>query len=174
MISRNVGRRSYVHRTTALQPATSPSRSKAGVAYKRSLAALALLTVGPIEWWSDMSSTDDPGADLEGSGSASQLPGGQVHTQLIEALVLLLIEKGVLTRNDALSIIQTVAQVTQGEAVEGRRPGAQTQAALQMLQRMYVSFEALGDRLGIVGDAHNVHQLRPPIYGDRLEFPQDD
>lgn len=122
-----------------------------------------------------MSSADGPGADPEGLGQASEAAGEQVHTQLVEALVLLLIEKGVLTKNDALSIVRTVAQVQRGAAVEDRKSGARTQATLRMLQRMYASFEALADRSGaLLAGGENVHQLRPPIYGDRPEFPRDD
>ena len=122
-----------------------------------------------------MSSADDDGPDPHGSGAAAGLPGERVYSQLVEALLLLLIEKGVLTRNDALSIVQTVAQVKQGEAVEGSEPAAQTRAALHMLERLYASFEALADRPGVaLADLENVHQLRPPIYGSRPEFPRDD
>lgn len=122
-----------------------------------------------------MSSVDGPGADPEGLGQASEVAGEQVHTELVEALVLLLIEKGVLTKNDALSIVQTVAQVQRGKAVEDREPGAPTQAAIQMLRRMFTSFEALADGYGVLlASGENVHQLRPPIYGDRPEFPLDD
>ena len=122
-----------------------------------------------------MPSADGPGADPEGSGQASELPGGQVHIQLVEALVLVLIEKGVLTKNDALSIVQTVAQVQRGAAVEDRSSGARTQAAIQMLQRMYGSLETLAERPGArQASWENVHQLRPPIHGDQPEFPRDD
>jgi hypothetical protein len=121
-----------------------------------------------------MSLSDDPGA--EGPGVAGEHPDGQVYSQLVEALILLLIEKGVLTRNDALSVVQTVAQVRRGAAVEGGEAGAQARAAFEMLQRLYLSFEALPDRHGaLVADGENVHRLRPPIYGDdRPEFPSDD
>lgn len=122
-----------------------------------------------------MSSADGPGADPEGLGQASEVAGGQIHTQLLEALVLILIEKGVLTKNDALSIVQTVAQVQQGAAVEDRKSGAQAQATVRMLERMYASFEALAELPGLLlASGENVHQLRPPIYGDRPEFPRDD
>lgn len=122
-----------------------------------------------------MSTIDDPGPDFDGSAPTCQPDGGQVHAQLVEALILLLIEKGVLTRNDALSVVQTVAQVQGGLADEGGEPGTQAQAALLMLHRMYVSFEALADGPGaVLAAGENVHQLRPPIYGDRPEFPFDD
>lgn len=120
-------------------------------------------------------SADGPGADPNGLGRASDSPDEQVHSQLVEALVHLLIEKGVLTRNDALSIVQTVADVQSGKAVEDTDAGSQTQAAITMLKRLYSSFEALADRTGtVVADADNVHQLRPPIYGDPPEFPRDE
>jgi hypothetical protein len=122
-----------------------------------------------------MSLADDP-PDPEGPGAPGELPGGQVHSQLVEALILLLIEKGVMTRNDALSVVQTVAQVQRGGIVENGDFAAQAGPALEMLQRMYVSFEALSDRHGIaLADGENVHRLRPPIYGDdRPEFPSED
>lgn len=86
--------------------------------------------------------------------------------------MLLLIEKGVLTKNDALSIIRTVAQVQQGAAVEGRE--AQAPAALRMLRRMFTSFETIADGSGmLLASGENIHQLRPPIYDERPEFPQD-
>ena len=89
--------------------------------------------------------------------------------------MLLLIEKGVVTRSDALSIVQTVAQVQKGSAIPGEEPDARTLAGLRMLRRMYASFEALADGPGAVSaNGENVIQLRPPIYGDRPEFPSDD
>ena len=122
-----------------------------------------------------MPSADGPGAAPEGSGQANPFPGEQVPTQLVEALMLLLIEKGVLTRNDALSIVQTVAQVQRGRSLEGMEPEGQTPAAVDMLKRMYASFEALVDGAAApLPGGENIVQLRPPIYGDRAEFPTDD
>ncbi len=121
-----------------------------------------------------MSSTDGPGADPKGSGQTSDAAGDQVQTQLVEALMLLLIEKGVLTRNDALSVIQTVAQVQQGKALESTDFSARALATIPLLRRMYGSFEALADGPGLaLGGSHNVRQLRPPIHGDLPEFPRD-
>ena len=122
-----------------------------------------------------MSPADGAGADPEGSIQASGLPAEEVHNQLVEALVLLLIEKGVLTRNDALSIVQTVTQVQRGTAVDDGNSAARTRAAIQMLGRMYRSFEALADH-SVARHANwdNVRSLRPPIHGDRPEFPGDD
>ena len=124
-----------------------------------------------------MFSADSPGAEPEGSGQASEKASEQVHTQLVEALLFLLIEKGVLTQNDALSIVGTVAQVQRGTAVEATDPKTQAQAkaAVRMLHRMYISFEALAVSSGArAAGGENVHQLRPPIYDARLEFPGDD
>jgi hypothetical protein len=121
-----------------------------------------------------MSLADNPGADPNGSGQANELPD-EVHTQLVEALVHLLIEKGVLTKNDALSIVQTVVQVQRGAAIEGRHSDARTEATLQMLKRMYRSFQAVKESPGLrQASFDNVLQLRPPIHGDRPEFPGDD
>jgi hypothetical protein len=116
---------------------------------------------------------DDPDAGLE--GQASEAPDGQVHSQLVEALILVLIEKGILTQNDALSIVQTVAQVQRGNVVDGSTPAPETRAALGLLQRLYQSFDAIEDRAAaLLAEGENVHQLRPPIYGDRPKFPRDD
>ena len=121
-----------------------------------------------------MSSADNPGPEPKGAGQANELPG-DVHTQLVEALIHLLIEKGVLTRNDALSVVQTVVQVQQGSAVEGSDSEAQTEATVQMLKRMYRSFEAVKESPGRQpASFDNVLQLRPPVHGDRPEFPRDD
>ena len=119
-----------------------------------------------------MPSFDGPGAAPKGLGGEGA--DEQVSTQLVEALILLLVEKGVLTKNDTLSIVQTVAQVQKGatEAGNGSEP---TAASLQFLQRLYLSFDALAGRSGAaVAEAENVRQLRPPIYDGRPEFPGED
>lgn len=121
-----------------------------------------------------MSSADFPGTDPERPDEASE-PTGDVDSQLVEALMHLLIEKGVLTKNDALSVVQTVVQVQRGAAVEGRHSEPQTEATVQLLKRMYRSFEAV-TALPSVRQANwdNVRQLRPPVHSDRPEFPADD
>lgn len=120
-----------------------------------------------------MPTFDGPDADSKGSGQATN-SAGEVHSQLVEALVHVLIEKGVLTKNDALSIVQTVAEVKQGEVIESRMPAEDSQAVLRMLKRMYASFQALADHpAGRPGSLDNVRQLRPPLYGTP-EFPRDD
>lgn len=102
-------------------------------------------------------------------------PGECVHQRLFESLVHHLIEKGVFTKNDALSVVQAVAQVTRGALQEDQAPSARAHADLMMLQRMYSSFEAVADRPGMAQiDGENVHRLRPPLHGDRPEFPRDD
>ena len=44
-----------------------------------------------------------------------------VESELFESLIHHLVEKGILTRNDALSVVQTVAEVKRGEQAEGLR-----------------------------------------------------
>lgn len=123
-----------------------------------------------------MSSADDfDGADFRISDEAGEPQGAPVETLLVEALMHVLIEKGLLTRNDALSVVQTVAQVKRGILDEGRVAKARTQVEIWALQRIYRSFEALSDRPGAVpADGENIFPLRPPVHGDDPEFPRDD
>ena len=112
-------------------------------------------------------------------GSGPPLVDGKtfdsVEFLLFESLVHHLIEKGVLTRNDALSVIQTVAQVVQGQIHENDAADKGIDTALMMLERTYASFEALPARYGRSGlDGHNVLPLRTPLHGDRPRFPSDD
>ena len=109
-------------------------------------------------------------------------PHGQDHTEalgsvgylLFDSLAHQLIEKGVLTKNDALSVVQTVAEVVRSQMHNGQSP-SQTSASLAILQRTYSSFEAVQDKLGAPKlDGHNVHPLRPPLHSDRPQFPSDD
>ena len=111
--------------------------------------------------------------DNSASGLNGFRPHGTVETMLFESLVHQLIEKGVLTKNDALSIVQTVAQVKQGRlAGSDGAPGTDNELAL--LRRLYTSFEALLDRSALVtGFPANVRQLRPPLHGNAPEFPED-
>lgn len=130
----------------------------------------------PVNGSSDMSRAD--GSDntyFPDSEKAGERPERRVETLLVEALIHLLIEKGVLTRNDALSVVQTVTQVKQGELHEGLAASAQSRATLGMLHRLYTSFEGIADRPGVLQvDGANVRRLRPPVHGDRPEFPRDD
>ena len=98
-----------------------------------------------------------------------------MELQLFESLVHHLIEKGVLTRNDALSVVQTVAEVKRG-LWEAESRVAAVDAELVVLERLYASFEMVTDRSGTrhVFDGGNVHRLRPPIHGDNPKFPKDD
>lgn len=94
--------------------------------------------------------------------------------QLFESLVHHLIEKGVLTKNDALSVVQTVAQVKRGELEAGRSEGGSIERELATLERLYSSFELLRERPSAkVLDGENVLQLRPPLHGDNRNFPKD-
>mgnify|MGYP003576386066 CR=1 FL=1 len=93
----------------------------------------------------------------------------------MESLIFVLIEKGILTRNDALSVIQTVAEVKQGQVGDAGAQSAQAIDDLNVLQRLYASFEIVKDRPGVVNlDGKNVRRLRPPLHGDQPEFPHDE
>ena len=99
---------------------------------------------------------------------------GEVGYLLFDSLVHHLIEKGVLTKNDALSVVQA-AEVAQSRVHENEKPSPQASAGLAILQRTYASFEALRARHGSPEmDGQNIHPLRPPLHGDRPQFPHDD
>ena len=99
---------------------------------------------------------------------------GCVAYLLFDSLVHHLIEKGVLTKNDALSVVQTAAEVVRGRVHENAGEIA-IDAALMTLERTYGSFEALPDRYGGPAlDGHNVLPLRPPLHGDRPHFPSEE
>lgn len=113
----------------------------------------------------------------EGSSDKPQIPAEgpvrSVDSLLLESLIFVLIEKGVLTKNDALSAIGTAAQVRRGDDDPGG--SAQQDADLKFLRQLYVSFENLRERAGVEKfDGENVHRLRPPVHCDRPEFPRDD
>lgn len=100
---------------------------------------------------------------------------GEVGYLLFDSLVHHLIEKGLLTKNDALNVVQTAAQVVRGRMEEDDVPSTRTSAAMTILERTYSSFEALRERPGSSQlDGHNIHALRPPLHGDRPKFPSDD
>lgn len=96
-----------------------------------------------------------------------------VEFLLFDSLVHHLIEKGLLTKNDALSVVQTAAQVVRGQMHENA-DAITIDTALSTLERTYSSFEALPDRSGRVRvDAHNVLPLRTPLHRDRPQFPRE-
>lgn len=98
-----------------------------------------------------------------------------VEFLLFDSLVHHLIEKGLFTKNDALSVIQTVAEVVRGQMHEGDGASANRIAALSSLERTYSSYQALSDRPGRPDmDGHNVHPLRPPLHGESPHFPSED
>lgn len=118
-----------------------------------------------------MSSSDgqdnDLGSRFNGFGRHES-----VETMLFESLVHQLIEKGLLTKNDALSVIQTVAQVEQGRPAEPDKK-QEIDPELALLRRLYDSFEAVSDRSAVTtADQANVRQLRPPLHQDSPEFPE--
>ena len=99
-----------------------------------------------------------------------------MERQLFESLVHHLIEKGILTKNDALSVVQTVAEVKRGELESERFDAGSLIKELAALERLYSSFELMRERSaskhGMDGD--NVLQLRPPLHGDSPKFPRED
>lgn len=98
-----------------------------------------------------------------------------IECQLFESLVHHLIEKGVMTRNDALSVVQTVAEVERGAREEARIELASADDGLAILKRLYSSFASIDPPFASKAyDSENVLQLRPPLHDDRPEFPQDD
>jgi hypothetical protein len=109
-------------------------------------------------------------ADLGGS-SFEGTPLESVEYLLFDSLVHHLLEKGVLTKNDALSVVQTAAAVVRGRESQNMQPTMRGNA-LSMLERTYLSFEALPDRyVRPAVDGHNVLPLRPPLHADRPHFP---
>ena len=110
---------------------------------------------------------DDTTPRFDGSGR------GTVETMLFESLVYQLLEKGILAKSDALSIVQTVAEVTQSRAAGGGRT-RELDADLALLRRLYDSFEAARDRSPVAtGDQANIRVLRPPSHQDAPEFPDE-
>ena len=98
-----------------------------------------------------------------------------IESQLFESLVHHLVEKGVLTKNDALSVVHTVTQVHRGSLEELAPETAATDQGLARLARLLSSFELLSDgKTGQHREGDNVLQLRPPIHGDRPDFTSDD
>lgn len=98
-----------------------------------------------------------------------------IECLLFESLVHHLIEKGVLTKNDALSVVQTVAEVKRGELHEAGDANPETETALFVLKRIYSSFEASVERSrGIEIGGENVRFLRPPLHHGNPEFPDSD
>ena len=123
-----------------------------------------------------MPSADGPQGPNDHRSKESLTPSQSMELQLFESLVHHLLEKGVLTRNNALSVVQTVAEVRRGHLEAGPRPSGSVYKELATLGRLYASFELVTERplnLRVV-DGDNVLQLRPPIHGDNPQFPKDD
>ena len=124
-----------------------------------------------------MSSVDGPESPNNHESEETPLaPCQTMELQLFESLVHHLIEKGVLTKNDALSVVQTVAEVKRGEQETAMRPVGTVRNELTVLQRLYSSFELMTDRPfnSRVVDGDNVLQLRPPVHADNPKFPKGD
>ena len=95
-----------------------------------------------------------------------------VEFLLFDSLVHHLIEKGLLTKNDALSVVQTAAEVLRGRSDEGDFDQDTVDIGIATLERTYASFEALSG--GSARDCHNVFPLRTPLHGDSPHFPAGD
>lgn len=124
-----------------------------------------------------MSSANGPEGPGDGKSERTQPDRSRnVELQLFESLVHHLIEKGVLTRNDALSVVQTVAEVKRGQREAGGTQSVSAANELVVLERLYRSFELVSGQTitSQVFDGGNVLQLRPPIHGDHPKFPRDD
>lgn len=124
-----------------------------------------------------MTSANGPqGPNSHKSDEISVVLHQSIECQLFESLVHHLMEKGVLTKNDALSVVQTVAQVHRGALEEQRTGTGQAENGLAILERLYSSFELVSDRPSSsqAWDASNVLQLRPPLHGEHSDFPRDD
>lgn len=124
-----------------------------------------------------MPSADGPqGPGEHPAGQSRPSPGQSMELQLFESLIHHLIEKGVLTKNDALSVVQTVAEVKRGEREAGSRPADTVTSELTVLQQLYSSFELVRELLppARAQDGRKVLQLRPPLHGDNPRFPKDD
>lgn len=124
-----------------------------------------------------MSSANGPqGPGDQNSKDIPLAPAQTMEVQLFESLVHQLIEKGVLTKNDALSVVQTVAEVKRGQRDAGGPHSAFAEKELSVLQRLYSSFELVTDRqiTSQDFDGGKVLQLRPPIHGDDPKFPKSD
>lgn len=99
---------------------------------------------------------------------------GDLETMLFESLIHHMIEKGLLTKNDALSVIETVAQVKLGQ-LDDEAATPVIDAEIALLRRLYSSFEMLGERSPAEVSKHgNIRQLRPPYHGDAPKFPHED
>lgn len=123
-----------------------------------------------------MSSADgSDGADSRTGVEPGAHSLAPIDMLLVEGLIHVLIEKGVLTRNDALSVVETAAQVKRGALHDGLSNGGRIEAELTVLRHLYRSFEAVSDRPGVVqAVGENIYRLRPPVHGDRPEFPRGD
>ena len=98
-----------------------------------------------------------------------------MELQLFESLIHHLIEKGVLTKNDALSVVQTVAEVKRGQRETQGPQAALAGTELIVLERLYASFELMSGHPVIPqGLDGKILQLRPPVHGDNPRFPRDD
>ncbi len=109
----------------------------------------------------------------ESDGHAPFAKIDSVEYLLFDSLVHHMLEKCLLTKKDALSVVQAVALVVRG--YDDEEHATESRTILSKLKRTYASFEAIPVRSGVGAlDGENVYQLRPPLHGGRPEFPLHD
>src|SRR6476660_1227291 len=101
---------------------------------------------------------------------------GSMERLLFESLIHHLVEKGILTKNDALSVVQTVAEVKRGELESGQSQVGLVEREIMILERLYTSFMAISDRRSIAPslDGENILRIRPPLHGEEPKLPRTD
>lgn len=123
-----------------------------------------------------MSSEDWPaGLDDNGCSERPLVQRASMECELLESLIHVLMEKGVMTKNDALSVVQTVAEVKQGSIEDAGQDADVLNRELRTLKRLYKSFELVRERrpTSHLFDGGKITRLRPPVHGDQPEFPED-
>lgn len=119
-----------------------------------------------------MSNDDFLSKDSGGEGP----PFGRMESVdylLFDSLVYHMIEKGLLTKNDAMSVVQSVAMIVRGYS-QDEQLATDAGVALSLLERTYASYEAIPDRASLPPSGDNVRHLRPPVHGDMPRFPGED
>lgn len=94
------------------------------------------------------------GPDGGGARGDGPDPHGQAALLLVESLIHVLVEKGALTREEALDVVQTSTEVKTDIASGNSEPRAIAMASLALLKERCLSFELLQEahRPGRDGD----------------------
>ena len=120
-----------------------------------------------------MSVPSDTDGEISDSSEGDPGSKSRVELLLVEALIHTLLEKGVLTKNDSLDIVESVTEVTQGALHDGDRPKGEIRQALGLLERLYHSFSSL-ESTSVRASGENVVSLRPPLHRDAPRLPIED